>query len=154
MSMKMSNDSAATAELDHVLDEMRDSVQQFHALLKEEQQAIRTLSFGQFSDVTDIKARLLDIIRDLEQERRRLTGSLETASGPLSNELQQKEQGLIEIISATDRMNRLNATLIAQSLAFLQGSLSLWQRSPESAPLYSQTGSVVEGAPQSVGIKG
>ena len=150
----MSKDSAATAELDHVLDEMRDSVQQFHALLKEEQQAIRTLSFGQFSDVTDRKACLLDIIRDLEQERRRLTGSLETASGPLSNELQQKEQGLIEIIGATDRMNRLNATLIYQSLAFLQGSLSLWQRSPESAPLYSQTGSVVEGAPQRVGIKG
>ena len=112
----MSKDSAATAELDHVLDEMRDSVQQFHALLKEEQQAIRTLSFGQFSDVTDRKACLLDIIRDLEQERRRLTGSLETASGPLSNELQQKEQGLIEIIGATDRMNRLNATLIAKSL--------------------------------------
>jgi flagellar biosynthesis/type III secretory pathway chaperone len=150
----MSKASAATDELHHVMDVMRDKVQQFHALLKEEQQAIRTLSFGQFSDVTDRKARLLDIIRDLEQERRRLTASLETASGPRSTALQQKEQELIETIGATDRMNRLNAALIAQSLAFLQGSLSLWQRSPESAPLYSQTGAVVEGAPPSVGVKG
>jgi flagellar biosynthesis/type III secretory pathway chaperone len=154
MSMKMSKDSAGAADLHHVLDVMRDNVQRFHDLLKDEQQAIRTLSFGQFSDVTERKARLLDIIRDLEQERRRLTASLEAAAEPLSDELQQKEQTLIEIIGATDRMNRLNAALIAQSLAFLQGSLSLWQRSPESAPLYSQTGSVVEGAPQSVGIKG
>lgn len=150
----MSKDSACTVELHHVLDAMRDNVQRFHDLLKEEQQAIRTLSFGQFSDVTDRKSHLLDIIRDLEQERRRLTGALESGSEPLSNELQQKEQGLIEIIGATDRMNRLNAALVAQSLEFLQGSLSLWQRSPESGPLYSQTGSVVKGASQSVGIKG
>jgi flagellar biosynthesis/type III secretory pathway chaperone len=150
----MSKESACATELTRVLDLMRENVQQFHDLLRDEQQAIRTLSFGQFSDVTDRKARLLDIIRDLEQERRRLTGIMEAASERLSAELQHKEQGLIEIIGATDRMNRLNAALIAQSLAFLQGSLSLWQRSPASAPLYSQTGSVVEGIPQSVGIKG
>jgi flagellar biosynthesis/type III secretory pathway chaperone len=150
----MSRESACALDLHRVLDLMREHVQQFHDLLKDEQQAIRTLSFGQFSDVTERKARLLDLIRDLEQERRRLSGALESASERLSDELQQKEQGLIDIIGATDRMNRLNAALIAQSLAFLQGSLSLWQRSPASAPLYSQTGSVVEGIPQSVGIKG
>lgn len=150
----MSKDSAGAAELDNVLDVMRENAQRFHDLLKDEQQAIRTLSFGQFSDVTDRKARLLDGIRELELERRRLTGSLEAASEPLSDALRRKEQGLIEMIGTIDRMNRLNASLIAQSLAFLQGSLSLWQRSPESAPLYSQTGSVVEGVPQSVGIKG
>jgi flagellar biosynthesis/type III secretory pathway chaperone len=150
----MSKESACAIDLHRVLDLMREHVQQFHDLLKDEQQAIRTLSFGQFSDVTERKARLLDLIRDLEQERRRLSGALEAASERLSDELQQKEQGLIDIIGATDRMNRLNAALIAQSLAFLQGSLSLWQRSPASAPLYSQTGSVVEGIPQSVGIKG
>jgi flagellar biosynthesis/type III secretory pathway chaperone len=150
----MSKDSASAAELDRVLDVMRENAQRFHDLLKDEQQAIRTLSFGQFSDVTERKARLLDVIRELEQERRRLTGSLEAASEPLSEALRQKEQALIEMIGTIDRMNRLNASLIAQSLAFLQGSLSLWQRSPESAPLYSQTGSVVEGLPQSVGIKG
>jgi flagellar biosynthesis/type III secretory pathway chaperone len=150
----MSKESACAIDLHRVLDLMREHVQQFHDLLKDEQQAIRTLSFGQFSDVTERKARLLDLIRDLEQERRRLSGALEAASERLSDELQQKEQGLIDIIGATDRMNRLNASLIAQSLAFLQGSLSLWQRSPASAPLYSQTGSVVEGIPQSVGIKG
>jgi flagellar biosynthesis/type III secretory pathway chaperone len=149
----MSNDSAAT-QLSRVLDVMRENVQQFHDLLKEEQQAVRTLSFGQFSDVTERKSRLLDTIRDLEQERRRLTGVLEQKDEPLSGDLQGKEQGLIEIIGATDRMNRLNASLIAQSLAFLQGSLSLWQRSPASAPLYSETGSVVDAVPQSVGIKG
>jgi hypothetical protein len=61
---------------------------------------------------------------------------------------------LLDLIGATDRMNRFNAALIGQSLAFLQGSLSLWQRSSASAPLYSQTGSVVERVQQSVGIKG
>jgi flagellar biosynthesis/type III secretory pathway chaperone len=150
----MSKESACAIDLHRVLGLMREHVQQFYDLLKDEQQAIRTLSFGQFSDVTERKARLLDIIRDLEQERRRLTGALEAASERLSDELQRKEQELIDIIGATDRMNRLNAALIAQSLAFLQGSLSLWQRSPASAPLYSQSGSVVEGLPQSVGIKG
>jgi flagellar biosynthesis/type III secretory pathway chaperone len=131
---------------------MRETVRQFHDLLQEEQQAIRTLSFGQFSDVTERKARLLDAIRDLEQERRRLTA--EAALVRLSDEFQRKEQLLIEVIGETDRMNRLNAALIAQSLAFLQGTLSLWQRSPASASLYSQTGSVIEQAPHSVGIKG
>jgi flagellar biosynthesis/type III secretory pathway chaperone len=149
----MSNDSAAI-QLSRVLDVMRENVQQFHDLLKEEQQAVRTLSFGQFSDVTERKSRLLDTIRDLEQERRRLTGVLEQNDEPSSGDLQRKEQDLIDIIGATDRMNRLNASLIAQSLAFLQGSLSHWQRSPASAPLYSETGSVVDAVPQSVGIKG
>ncbi|HEX2055465.1 MAG TPA: flagellar protein FlgN, partial [Nitrospiraceae bacterium] len=149
----MSNDSAAI-QLSRLLDVMRENVQHFHDLLKEEQQAIRTLSFGQFSDVTERKSCLLDTIRDLEQERRRLTGVLDQDGEQLSGDLQSKEEGLIEIIGATDRMNRLNASLIAQSLAFLQGSLSLWQRSPASAPLYSETGSVVDAVPQSVGIKG
>lgn len=148
------HESACALELHRVLDLMHEQVRQFHDLLKDEQQAIRTLSFGQFSDVTEQKSRLLDLIRDLEQERRRLTDALAAASTGLSTELQYKEEGLIEAIRATDRMNRLNAALIGQSLAFLQGSLSLWQRSPASAPLYSQTGSVIEGLPQSVGIKG
>jgi flagellar biosynthesis/type III secretory pathway chaperone len=150
----MSKDSVCAADLHRVLDLMHENIRQFHDLLKDEQQAIRTLSFGQFSDVTEKKARLLDVIRDLEAERRRVAGSLEAASERLSAELDLKEQGLVELIGSTDRMNRLNAALIAQSLAYLQGSLSLWQRSPESAPLYSPTGSVVEGIPQSVGIKG
>ncbi|HJR76544.1 MAG TPA: flagellar protein FlgN [Nitrospiraceae bacterium] len=150
----MPKDSTCAADLHRVLDLMHENIRQFHDLLKDEQQAIRTLSFGQFSDVTDRKTRLLDVIRDLEAERRRVAASLEAASERLSAELELKEQGLIELIGATDRMNRLNAALIAQSLAFLQGSLSLWQRSAESAPLYSPTGSVVEGIPQSVGIKG
>ena len=150
----MFKESACAIDLHRVLDLMREHVQQFHDLLKDEQQAIRTLSFGQFSGVTDRKARLLDSIRDLEQERRRLTAVLEAGSERMSDALQLKERGLIDIIGATDRMNRLNAALIAQSLTFLQGSLSLWQHSPASAPLYSQTGSVVEGIPPSVGIKG
>jgi flagellar biosynthesis/type III secretory pathway chaperone len=150
----MLNESAASLELGQVLDLMLVKVQQFHDLLKDEQQAIRTLSFGQFSDVTEKKSELLDGIRDLEQSRRHLIGTAAVGSSRLSKDLEQRQQALIEIIGATDRMNRLNAALIAQSLAFLQGSLSLWQRSPASAPLYSQTGSVVGGVSQSVGIKG
>jgi len=150
----MSNESAAALDLPRVLDLMREKVQQFHDLLKDEQQAIRTLSFGQFSDVTERKTQLLGLIRDLEQERRRLTDTVPATSERLSRELEHKQQMLLDMIGATDRMNRFNAALIGQSLAFLQGSLSLWQRSSASAPLYSQTGSVVEGVPQSVGIKG
>lgn len=150
----MSKEPIPAPRLHEILDLMREKVQQFHDLLKDEQQAIRTLSFGQFSDVTERKTQLLDIIRDLEQERGRLTDLLPETSGRLSRELEHKQQLLIDMIGATDRMNRLNASLIGQSLAFLQGSLSLWQRSSASAPLYSQTGSVVEGVPHSVGIKG
>lgn len=150
----MLNESSASLQLAQVLDLMLEKVQQFHDLLRDEQQAIRTLSFGQFSDVTEKKSELLDGIRDLEQSRRHLIGAAAVDSSRLSKDLEQRQQALIEIIGATDRMNRLNAALIAQSLAFLQGSLSLWQRSPASAPLYSQTGSVVGGVSQSVGIKG
>jgi flagellar biosynthesis/type III secretory pathway chaperone len=150
----MLNESAASLQLAQVLDLMHEKVQQFHDLLKDEQQAIRTLSFGQFSDVTEKKSELLDGIRDLEHSRRHLMGDAAVGSSRLSKDLEQRQQALIEIIGATDRMNRLNAALIAQSLAFLQGSLSLWQRSPASAPLYSQTGSVVGGVSQSIGIKG
>ena len=150
----MSDESAAPLKLGRVLDLMIEKVGQFHALLSDEQQAIRTLSFGQFSDVTEKKSELLDSIRDLEQSRRCLTEASAAGSIRLSKELEQRQQTLIEIIGATDRMNRLNAALIAQSLAFLQGSLSLWQCSPASAPLYSQTGSVVGSLSHSVGIKG
>ena len=150
----MSDESAALLDLGRVLDLMIEKVGQFHALLSDEQQAIRTLSFGQFSDVTEKKSELLDCIRDLEQSRRCLTEGSAVGSTRLSKELEQRQQTLLEIIGATDRINRLNAALIAQSLAFLQGSLSLWQRSPASAPLYSQPGSVVGGVSHRVGIKG
>ena len=150
----MPNEPISTTRLREILDLMREKVEQFHDLLKDEQQAIRTLSFGQFSNVTERKTQLLDIIRDLEQERRRLTDRLPEAPERLARDLEHKQQLLIDIIGETDRMNRLNAALIGQSLDFLQGSLSLWQRSSASAPLYSQTGSVVQGVPHSAGIKG
>ena len=55
----MSDESAALLDLGRVLDLMIEKVGQFHALLSDEQQAIRTLSFGQFSDVTEKKSELL-----------------------------------------------------------------------------------------------
>lgn len=129
-------------------------VQAFHDLLKEEQQAIRSLSFGQFADVTEKKTRLLNTLRDLEQERRRLSDESAAAADRRHAALEDKQAALLAVISAADQMNRLNASLIGQSLAFLQGSLSLWQRSSASASLYSPTGSVVHDAPQGIGVKG
>ena len=56
--------SAAThSSLSDVLDRMERKLQDFIDLLKEEQQAIRTLSFGQFSTVTEKKTGLLETIR-------------------------------------------------------------------------------------------
>ncbi|HET6676042.1 MAG TPA: flagellar protein FlgN [Nitrospiraceae bacterium] len=150
----MPDESAASLQLGPVLDLMLEKVREFHDLLKDEQQAIRTLSFGQFSDVTERKSNLLDSIRALEQSRRRLVEDAPNGARPLSTEVDQRQQALIELIGATDRLNRLNAALIGQSLEFLQGSLSLWQHSSASAPLYSQSGSVVGGASRGVGIKG
>ena len=58
------------AESDRLLRRMLDKIVAFQGLLIEEQQAIRSLSFGQFTTVTMRKSQLLDEIRSLEQERR------------------------------------------------------------------------------------
>ena len=124
----------------------------FPALLLEEQDAIRSLSFGQFTSVTIRKTQLLDEIRELEQQRRNRTSV--TASLVLSPLLKQQEADLVAAIGQTDRLNRLNAALIGQSLAFLQGTLRLWQHSPESAALYSSSGAAVAGTGGRVRAKG
>ncbi len=113
----------------------------FQSLLLEEQDAIRSLSFGQFTSVTMRKTQLLDEIRDLEQQRRtRSAGEPSQRSAAAGTGL---EAELIAVIGETDRLNRFNATLIGQSLEFLHGALKRWQRSPESAALYSSTGTAV-----------
>lgn len=113
----------------------------FQSLLLEEQDAIRSLSFGQFTSVTMRKTQLLDEIRDLEQQRRtRSAGEPSQRSAAACTGL---EAELIAAIGETDRLNRFNATLIGQSLEFLHGALKRWQRSPESAALYSSTGTAV-----------
>jgi flagellar basal body rod protein FlgB len=60
--------------------------------------------------------------------------------------LKQQEADLVAAIEQTDRLNRFNAALIGQSLEFLQGTLRLWQRSPQSAALYSSSGAAVAGS--------
>jgi hypothetical protein len=60
-----------------------------------------------------------------------------------SDWLEREESALATAIAETDRMNRFNAALIGQSLQFLEGTLRLWQRSPESAALYSSSGAMV-----------
>lgn len=149
----MSDQRLSSTQLHDLLDRMIVQVQAFHDLLKEEQQAIRSLSFGQFADVTDKKTRLLNALRDLEQDRRRLTDE-SAAVDRQEAAFEDKQAALLSVIRAADEMNRVNASLIGQSLAFLQGSLSLWQRSPASASLYSPTGSMVHDAPQGIGVKG
>ena len=131
---------------------MLDKLVAFQALLLEEQDAIRSLSFGQFTSVTIRKTQLLDEIRELEQQRRNRTSV--TASLVLSPLLKQQEADLVAAIGQTDRLNRLNAALIGQSLAFLQGTLRLWQHSPESAALYSSSGAAVAGTGGRVRAKG
>ncbi len=124
----------------------------FQSLLLEEQDAIRTLSFGQFTSVTMRKTQLLDEIRDLEQQRRtRSAGEPSQRSAAARPAL---EAELIVAIGETDRLNRFNATLIGQSLEFLHGALKRWQRSPESAALYSSTGTAVTAGAGPVRAKG
>ena len=137
---------------DSLLCRMLDKVTAFQALLLEEQDAIRSLSFGQFTSVTMRKTHLLDEMRELEQQRRNETSV--TASLVLSPLLKQQEADLVAAIGQTDRLNRLNAALIGQSLAFLQGTLRLWQHSPESAALYSSSGAAVAGTGGRVRAKG
>ena len=124
----------------------------FQSLLLEEQDAIRSLSFGQFTSVTMRKTQLLDEIRDLEQQRRtRSAGEPSQRSAAARTAL---EAELIAAIGETDRLNRFNATLIGQSLEFLHGALKRWQRSPESAALYSSTGAAVTAGAGPVRAKG
>lgn len=135
-----------------LLRRMHDKILAFQALLIEEQQAIRTLSFGQFTTVTMRKTQLLDEIRELEQSRRRLPAA--TGHQESSASFRQQETELAAAIGNTDRLNRFNAALIGQSLVFLQGTLRLWQRSPEAAALYSSTGAVMSGTTGMVRAKG
>jgi FlgN protein. len=124
-----------------LLRRMHDKIVAFQALLVEEQQAIRSLSFGQFTMVTMQKTQLLDEIRELEQLRRHRPSA--TGAQKSSTESRQQEAELVTAIEHTDRLNQFNAALIGQSLEFLQDALRLWQRSPESAALYSSSGSMV-----------
>lgn len=128
-------------ESDRLLRRMLDKIVAFQALLIEEQQAIRSLSFGQFTMVTMQKSHLLDEIRDLEQERR--TNQPDVKDPTFIPASQQQKAELTLAIGQTDRLNRMNGLLIAQSLEFLEGTLRLWQSSPVSAALYSSSGTPV-----------
>ena len=139
-------------ESDKILRRMLDKIVAFQGLLIEEQQAIRSLSFGQFTTVTMRKSQLLDEIRSLEQERRtNLSDSRDQTLPPAS---QQQEADLALAIGQTDRLNRMNGMLIGQSLEFLEGTLRLWQRSPASAALYSSSGTPVPDATHRVRTTG
>ena len=137
---------------DSLLCRMLDKLTAFQALLIEEQDAIRSLSFGQFTSVTIRKSHLLDEIRELEQQRR--SEATLSASYGLSPFLKQQEADLVAAIGQTDRLNRFNAALIGQSLEFLQGTLRIWQRSPQSAALYSSSGTAVASTGGRVRAKG
>lgn len=128
---------------------MLDKMRAFQALLVEERDAIRSLSFGQFTSVTARKAQLLDEIRDLEQQRRSGGGQFHTSGAPTPLESQ-----LVAAIGETDRLNRFNAALIGQSLEFLHGALKRWQGSAESAALYSSSGTAVAAGAGLVRAKG
>lgn len=133
------------AQSDALMQRMLERILSFQSLLREEQEAIRCLSFGQFTSVTMRKAQLLDEIRELEQERR---------SRPLSENNRRQERELAAAVGETDRLNRFNAALIGQSLEFLHGTLKRWQRSPESAALYSSSGTAVADGAGLVRAKG
>lgn len=137
---------------DSLLRRMLDKIVAFQALLLEEQDAIRSLSFGQFTAVTMQKTQLLDEIRDLEQQRRNSPST--SASQTPSDTIKELEAQLAAAIGRTDQLNRLNGALIGQSLEFLQGTLRLWQRSPASAALYSSTGSAIAQTSGMVRAKG
>ncbi|MGC3973798.1 MAG: flagellar protein FlgN [Nitrospira sp.] len=137
-------------ESDTLVRSMLDKMLAFQSLLLEEQDAIRSLSFGQFTSVTTRKSQLLDEIRELEQQRRRQT-SLELPRQGASTTMEAR---LLAAIGETDRLNRFNAALIGQSLEFLQGALKRWQRAPESAALYSSAGTAVPAGAGLVRAKG
>ena len=104
---------------------MVDKVTAFQALLLEEQDAIRSLSFGQFTSVTMRKTQLLDEMRELEQQRRNEA----TLSGSYGSPPSLKQQ---------------EADLVA----------AIGQRSPQSAALYSSSGAAVAGNGGRVRAKG
>ena len=139
-------------ESDLLIRGMLDKMLAFQSLLLEEQDAIRSLSFGQFTSVTMRKAQLLDEIRDLEQQRRDRSAAQPSERSTAGRTTM--EDKLIAAIGETDRLNRFNAALIGQSLEFLHGALKRWQRSPESAALYSSSGTAVAAGAGLVRAKG
>ncbi len=144
--------NSSLTQSESILRRMQAKLLQFQGLLTEEQQAIRSLSFGQFSSVTMRKAQLLEEIRELEDQRKKLAATSAPGTEPVS--AQQEEAALVSAIGQTDRMNRFNAALIGQSLEFLEGTLRLWQRSPESAALYSSSGTVAPSTAGRIRVQG
>lgn len=141
-----------STESDALMQRMLERILVFQSLLREEQEAIRCLSFGQFTSVTMRKAQLLDEIRDLEQQRQ--TRSIPAVPVAGQSGRNRQEQELVAAIEETDRLNRFNATLIGQSLDFLHGALKRWQHSQESAALYSSSGAAVTAGAGLVRAKG
>lgn len=63
-------ESSRRLETQSLLSRLYDKVIAFQTLLRREQQAIRTLSFSEFTQVTMKKAQLLEELRELEGVRR------------------------------------------------------------------------------------
>ena len=92
---------------------MLDKMLAFQSLLLEEQDAIRSCPFGQFTSVTTRKSQLLDEIRE---QRRRQQVSSELPRQDARRYMMEAK--LIAAIGETDRLNRFNAALIGSRLNF------------------------------------
>ncbi|GMV50157.1 MAG: hypothetical protein NBKEAIPA_02414 [Nitrospirae bacterium] len=145
-------ESSRRLETQSLLSRLYDKVIAFQTLLRREQQAIRTLSFSEFTQVTMKKAQLLEELRELEGVRRVQQSEQDGKGSSVVTEALLAK--LLAAVEETDRLNRLNAGLVEQSLEFLQGALRAWQRSSGSAELYSSSGVAVPAMGGRIGMRG
>lgn len=168
----MSNDSLP--DLRHLvitLEAMDQDLERLHALLAEEQQAIRTLMLDRLGTLTSQKQELLNHIQQHEQRRVELTGALaqkwvvaaETEDpsryqGAVTEAsaaaLQRQQEKLTARVLRIQESNRFNASLLAQSLEFLRSSLRFWQHRTLDPTLYSEAGTAVTRQTVAVDVRG
>lgn len=155
----MTGDHATTAALFKVLDREHHGLEALLALLNQEQEAIRTLSFDGVTAVTRAKFKLLEEIRTLEAQRATLVMQLaadwaveagnltlrtiaERLNAQESAALRRRQGQLQETLLAVRHAGTFIGSLLTNSLALMNECLSAWRRVPTAVPLYSSSGSL------------
>lgn len=127
--------------LAHLLDTEISQYETFLAVLEEERDALRTLSYSGLLDINRRKSECLAQIRDAEQERISLTSTLTGHSGPPSPETRSQYDRLNELAPVIREAMTFNRYVIERSLGRVEALLSLWSHAVVDNATYCPTGS-------------
>ncbi len=127
--------------LAQLLDTEISQYETFLAVLEEEREVLRTLSYSGLLDINRRKSECLAQIRDAEQERISLTATLPGHSGPPLPETRSQYNRLNELAPAIREALTFNRHVIERSLGHVEALLSLWSHAVADSTTYCPTGS-------------